>query len=92
MLLLSAIIFYLPNIAVSSTSLKDKVLQMGNLRTFLTSLSNENGQISLFWTDLTHKISGNALSFKWPDNINCLRLGSEQPNIYPKVSSLNIER
>lgn len=27
---------------------------MGNLRKCLTSLTNENGRISLFWTDLTH--------------------------------------
>lgn len=27
---------------------------MGNLRKFLTSPTNENGQISLFWTGLTH--------------------------------------
>lgn len=55
---------------------------MGNLRKFLTSLSNDSKRINLFWKDFTRiNFLKNVLFFKWLDNINLLRLGFEQPKV-----------
>lgn len=51
---------------------------MSNLSTFLTSLTNKNRRIHLFWTDLTQiNVLEIVSPFKWCDSINFLSLGFE---------------